>query len=115
MSKLNYLWYDSKIRHKIRRIIARIYDMPNAYRVLDIMDNAGGVDVIEAVNIAGQHIDGYFDVRLKHWLSEEDAKMLRQITLHDKQCKERNGIGSKIFWHIFRNYRKGCRILKTWE
>ena len=74
VNKLNYLWYDSKIRHKIRRIIARIYDMPNAYRVLDIMDSAGGVDVIEAVNIAGQHIDGYFDVRLKHWLSEEDAK-----------------------------------------
>ena len=108
-------WYYSKPRKWIRRKLARIYDLPNAYRVLDIMDSAGGVDVIEAVNIAGQHIDGYFDIRLKHWLSEDDAKMLRQITLHNKQCKERNGLGSKIFWRIFRNYRKDCRILKTWE
>ena len=108
-------WYYSKPRKWIRRKLARIYDLPNAYRVLDIMDSAGGVDVIEAVNVAGQHIDGYFDIRLKHWLSKDDAEMLRQITLHKYQYKERSGIGSKIFWRIFRNYRKGCRILKTWE
>jgi len=113
MRKLYTLWYDSKLRHKIRRTIARIYDLPNAFRVLDIME--GGVDIHEAENLCGQKAEGYWDIKLKHWLTQEEAEDLRKITLHKQQYKERKGLGSKIFWRIFRNYRKGCRILKTWE
>jgi len=99
---------------KLKKLIARVYDLPNAYRVLDIMDAAGGVDIMPAVNIAGQKFDGYFDIKIKHWLSEQDAKDLRTITLHKRQYKQRDGLGSRIFWRIFRNYRKGCRVLKNW-
>ena len=98
----------------LKRFIARLYDLPNAYRVLDIMDKCS-VDIAPAVNVIGQISNDYFDVQIKHWLNEKEAKDLRCIVTYKEQYKERKGISSKIFWRIFPTYRKDCRILKEWN
>lgn len=98
----------------LRRKIARLYDLPNAYRVLDIMDNAGGVDIHPGVNVAGQVFEGEYDIKIKCWLSEEDAKDLQRITLFHRQYKPRKGFAHWIFRRVFRQFRDGCRILQGW-
>lgn len=96
-----------------KRNIARLYDLSNAFRVLDIMDKAGGVDIQPAMNIAGQSFEGYYDIKIKHWLSEEDAKDLQRITLFKIPCKERKGLLRWLFRIVFRTFRDDARVLQT--
>ena len=96
-----------------KRNIARRYDLSNAFRVLDIMDKAGGVDIQPAMNIAGQSFEGYYDIKIKHWLSEEDAKDLQRITLFKIPCKERKGLLRWLFRIVFRTFRDDARVLQT--
>lgn len=97
-----------------KRKIARLYDIPNAFRVLDIMDKAGGVDIQPAMNIAGQSFKGCYDIGIKHWLSEDDAKDLQRITLFQNSYKERKGLSRWLFRRVFRTFRDNTRILQTW-
>lgn len=97
-----------------KKKIARLYDLPNAFRVLDIMDKAGGIDIQPAMNIAGQSSESYYDIKIKHWFSEEDAKDLQRITLFQTSCKERKGLSRWLFRHVFRTFRDNTRVLQTW-
>lgn len=89
---------------RIKRFIARVYDLPNAYRVLDIMDEAGGCDIEEV-------LPGRWNIYIKRYISKEDAEDLRHICLHNRQFKKRSPLWNKLF---FRNFRYGCRVLKNW-
>lgn len=93
---------------KIKKILARIYDLPNAYRVLDIMDEAG-CD-IEKVSRPGWENMDRWEIIPKWYVSKEEADDLREIVLYKSQYRQR----SKIWDRIFRGYRSGCRILKFW-
>ena len=97
-----------------KKNIVRLCDLPNAFRVLDIMDKAGGVDIQPAMNIAGQSFEGYYDIKIKNWLSEEDAKDLQRITLFKIPCKERKGLSRWLFRIVFRTFRDDARVLQTW-
>ena len=97
-----------------KRKVARLYDLPNAFRVLNIMDKAGGVDIQPATNIAGQSFEGYYDIKIKDWLSEEDAKDLQRITLFNNTYKERKGLSRWLFRHVFPTFRDNTRVLQTW-
>ena len=89
---------------KIKKILARISDLPNAYRVLDIMDNAG-CDIEKIEPTLTKH--NYYRIRPKWYVTEQEAKDLRTIVLHKEHYKKRN-----IIWYlIFRNIRKGRRFL----
>ena len=97
-----------------KKNIARLYDIPNAFRILDIMDKAGGVDIQPAMNSVGQSFEGYYDIKIKHWLSEEDAKDLQRITLFQTSCKERKGLSRWLFRRVFHTFRGNTRVLQTW-
>lgn len=93
---------------KFKKWIARLYDLPNAYRVLDIMDHAG-CDIIAA--------DGFdqWTIRPKWTVSLKEATDLRDIVLHKSQVRYRNKVGSWIFYHLFfPMYREGSRVLDSW-
>ena len=86
----------------IKKILARISDLPNAYRVLDIMDNAGcDIEKIETTNY------DWYRIKPKWYVTEQEAKDLRTIILYKEHYKKRN----KIWYMIFHNIRKGYRFL----
>ena len=87
----------------MKRLLARISDLPNAYRVLDIMDNAG-CDIKELYK-------GYYMIEPKWSITEQEAKDLRTIVLHKQHYKKR----SKIWYMIFHNVRNGYRFLYQWK
>lgn len=87
----------------IKKILAKISDLPNAYRVLDIMDNAG-CDIEEMRK-------GYYKIIPKWYITEQEAKDLRTIVLHKQHYKKR----SKIWYIIFYNVREGYRFLYQWK
>ena len=97
---------------RLMKLVARIYDLPNAYRVLDIMDEAG-CD-IEKVDRPGFENSGYWRIDPKWYVSEKDANDLQRIVLHKSNYKQR----SKIWKHVFVGYRFDeayqPRILKDW-
>ena len=86
---------------KIKRLLARISDLPNAYRVLDIMDNAGcDIEKIESVN------HDWYRIKPKWSVTKQEAEDLRTIVLYKQHYKKR----SKIWYIIFNNIRKGYRF-----
>ena len=88
----------------IKGILARISDLPNAYRVLDIMDNAG-CDIEEAWQ------NGYYRIKPKWFVTKQEAEDLRTIVLFKQHYKKR----SKIWYIIFHNIRKGYRFLYQYK
>ena len=88
---------------KIKRLLARISDLPNAYRVLDIMDNAG-CDIEKTRK-------GYYAIKPKWYITEQEAKDLRTIILHKQHYKKRN----KIWYMIFHHVREGYRFLYQYK
>ena len=93
----------------LKRLLALIYDLPNAYRVLEIMDKAG-VD-IEPHKPFG-HDDVVWVVRTKWWLNEKDAKDLQSIVLHNHQYKRRSMfLFHLLFGHEFHEY---ARVRPEW-
>lgn len=96
---------------KIKRLIARLYDLPNAYRVLDIMDHAG-CDIV-----APDNADDFdmWQIRPKWYVSLREATDLRDIVLHKSQFRYRSKVGSWIFYHMFfPAFRPGSRVLDKW-
>lgn len=87
----------------MRKFLRRLSDLPNAYRVLDIMDKAG-CDIEEVIT---RNCSIYYRIKPKWWVSKKDAEDLRKIVLYKEHYKERN----KIWYKIFSNYRKGKRFL----
>lgn len=89
-----------------KQFVARVYDLPNAYRVLDIMDKAGGCDIDRV-----EDLPDHWHITLKRYLPEQDARDLQTITLFDRQYKHRSPLWNKLF---FSHFRDGVRILKNW-
>lgn len=87
------------------KAIARVYDIPNAFRVLDIMDKSG-CDIYE-VDLPV----GYYEIRPKWYVSKQEAEDLQKIILFKRQYQKRSRIWNRLF---FRNFRDGCRILRDW-
>lgn len=90
---------------KIKRFLARLSDLPNAYRVLDIMDNAGcDIEKIETTT-------NKYRIKPKWYVTEQEAEDLKTIILYKEHYKKR----SKIWYLIFYNIREGCRFLYQWK
>lgn len=90
----------------MKKFFKRIADIPNALRVLEIMDECGGVD-IEKVDRKGFEDSDYWRIKPKGYVSKKDAEDLRTITLHCRHYKKR----SWIWKIIFPNVREGYRFL----
>ena len=87
----------------IKKLLARISDLPNAYRVLDIMDNAGcDIEKLQS---------GYYRIKPKWFVTKQEAEDLRTIILFKRHYKKR----SKIWYIIFHNIRDGYRFLFQWK
>ena len=85
---------------KIKSIIAKILDLPNAYKVLEIMDMAG-CDIEE--------IEPYSDkyrIKPKWYVTKQEAEDLQNIDLHQHNYKKVN----KLWYKLFRT-REGYRFL----
>lgn len=87
----------------IKKLVARLFDLPNAYRVLDIMDEAG-CD-IEQIS------ENKWEVKPKWYVSKADAEDLQKIVLFKAQYKTRYPLWYKL---VFNEFREGCRILGSW-
>lgn len=84
---------------KIKSIIAKILDLPNAYRVLEIMDMAG-CDIEE--------IEPYSDkyrIKPKWYVTKEEAEDLQNIILFQRNYKKINKL-----WYKFFRVREDCRF-----
>ena len=55
----------------VKQILSRISDIPNAFRVLDIMDNAG-------CDIEETDYKGTYRIKPKWYVTEQEAKDLRK-------------------------------------
>lgn len=94
---------------KLRKFIARVYDLPNAFRVLDIMDKCGcDISEVDRPGFTGR---GYWEVTTKWYVSKQEAEDLQKIVLFKHQYRKRNRIWIKLF---FGEFRDGCRILQSW-
>ena len=94
------------------KLIARVYDLPNAYRVLDIMDDAG-CD-IEKVTRDGLDSGDFWAITTKWYVTEEQAKDLQRISLFKDNYKKRGRIWKRIFWEYRFEDNHPTRILKDW-
>ena len=90
----------------IKKILAKISDLPNAYRVLDIMDNAG-CDIEKIDNYSFVDQDDTYRIKPKWYVTKQEALDLRTIVLHKQHYKQRN----KIWYWIFNHIRKGYRFI----
>ena len=85
--------------NRIKRLFIRLYDLPNAFRVLDIMDSCG-VDIYQV------DYSDKWDIKPKWYLTENEAKDLRTIVLCNEDYRKRSKLWRKL---IFRNLRDGYR------
>ena len=89
----------------MRKLIKHLSNLKDAFRVLEIIDHMGGVD-IEKVTRDGLDKYNYWQVKPKHYLSEKDARDLQTIGLH----KEHYSKESKLFrWLFYRDFVAGSR------
>lgn len=88
---------------RIKKLIARLFDLPNAFRVLDIMDKAG-CDIV-------QKSDTRWAISPKWFVSRKDAEDLQKIVLHKEQYKPRSKLWYRL---VFRNVRTPCRPSECW-
>ena len=89
----------------MKKLLAKISDVKNAMRVLEIMDKCG-CD-IEKVTRDGLDNGDYWRIKPKWYVSEKDAKDLQKIVL----CKQHYCKRSKLWKIIFPNIREGFRYL----
>lgn len=86
---------------KFRKLIQNLSNIHDAFRVLEIMDHVGGVDI--------ERVEGsekYWRIKPKGYLTERDAKDLQNITLHNEHYKK----PPKWFhWLFYRNYHDWAR------
>lgn len=89
----------------MRNMIKDLSNLKDAFRVLEILDNMGGVD-IEKVTRSGFENGDNWIIKPKSYIPEKDAKDLRKICLY----KEHYSKESKLFrWLFYRHYRGGTR------
>ena len=89
---------------KFMKVMSRIYDLPNAFRVLDIMDEAGcDIEQVEDLN------DKWI-IEPKWYVSEQEARDLQTIILFKAQYKHR----SPVWGMVFRRFRGRSRVLHSW-
>ena len=74
----------------VKQILSRISDIPNAFRVLDIMDNAG-------CDIEETDYKGKYRIKPKWYITEQEAKDLRTIILHKQHYKKRSNMCGLIY------------------
>ena len=86
---------------KFRKIIKDISNLRDAFRVLEIMDYIGGID-IEKVDWS----EKYWRIKSKGYLLEKDAIDLQKITTFKQHYKKQSKLFHKLF---YRNYRYGYR------
>lgn len=90
-------------------LIARIFDLPNAFRVLEIMDKCG-CDIDRAPNV-GEDYPRPWVIKTKWYVTPDEAKDLQDIILHKIQFRRRSKLWYKLF---FKKYRYGCRPSECW-
>lgn len=89
----------------MKKIIKHLSNLKDAFRVLEIIDHMGGVD-IEKVTRDGLNEYDYWQVKPKRYLSGTDARDLQTIGLHKKHYSKE----SKLFrWLFYRNCVPGSR------
>jgi len=88
---------------RLKRLLAIVYDIPNALRVLEIMD-AAGCDIEQ---VRGD----CWRINPKWYVTREEAEDLREIILHKQQIKKRSWFWSGL---VFPEYRRSCRVLPVW-
>ena len=88
---------------RMKKLAARLFDLPNAFRVLDIMDRAG-CDIV-------RKSESRWAISPKWYVPEQDAKDLQRIVLHKGQYKSRSRLWYRL---VFRNCRDGCRPSECW-
>lgn len=86
---------------KFRKFIKDISNLKDAFRVLEIMDYIGGID-IEKV----EGSDKYWRIKPKGYLLEKDAMDLQSITTFNNHYGKRSKLFHKLFYS---SYRYGCR------
>jgi len=84
----------------MKKFLAKISDIKNAMRVLEIMDNCG-CDI--------EHVEesDAWKIKPKWYVSKEEAEDLQNIVLHKEHYCKRN----KLWNIIFPSIREGCRYL----
>ena len=90
---------------EVKKLLKKISDIPNALRVLEIMDECS-VDIVKVSRNGFDNLD-YWEIKPKHYISKEKAEELRRIVLYKEHCRSR----SKLWKIIFPNYREGYRFL----
>lgn len=89
----------------MRKLIKHLSNLKDAFRVLEIIDHMGGVD-IEKVTQDGLDKGDYWRIKPKRYVSERDARDLQIIGLY----KEHYSKESKLFrWLFYRQFREGSR------
>ena len=89
----------------MKKIIKHLSNLKDAFRVLEIIDHMGGVDIKKVTRDGLSEYD-YWNVIPKRYLSEKDAKDLRKIGLY----KEHYSKESKLFrWLFYKNERPMTR------
>lgn len=88
----------------MKRFFKKLSDIKNAIRVLEIMDECGGVD-IEKVTRDGLDKYDYWVIKPKRYISKVDAEDLRKITLFKEHYCKRSRIWKIIFPNIIDGYR----------
>lgn len=94
---------------RLKKLLALIYDLPNAYRVIEIMDKAG-VDIYSRQPEGSDTIK--WEVQTKWWLDEKDAKDLQTICLHGHQYKKRNMF--LFHWFFGNEFHEHARVRPEW-
>ena len=89
----------------MKKFLAKISDIKNAMRVLEIMDKCG----CDIEHVARDGLDeyDYWKIVPKWYVSGKDAEDLQEIVLHKQHYCER----SKLWKIIFPNIREGYRYL----
>lgn len=86
------------------KLIKNLSNLKDAFRVLEIMDKMGGVDIEQVSGFEGS--EDCWKIKQKMYLYEEDAKDLRTICLYKQHYKRTSKLFHKLFYrHMIYGYR----------
>jgi hypothetical protein len=72
----------------MKKLFKKLLDLPNAFRVLEIMEECGGVYIRKVYRKGFENID-YWEIKPKGYVSQKEAEDLRTIISHGRQYKKR--------------------------
>lgn len=84
---------------KIKRILKKLSDFKNAYRVLSIMDKAG----CDIEKVEGEEVEGCYRIKPRWYVSKQEAEDLRKIVLFKQNYY---GEHNRFWFLIFNNIRR---------